>query len=78
MNLTPDKWTIIATSDTPGRWKFQPGHTSTDAMDRAKCGEWIVMHRKADGGWQLLARLSSPAWRKLDRWCERNPWRRRA
>lgn len=66
--ITADKWTALAVR--LGRyWKWSDSYSSTEAQQalRARCdaNEIIVMHRRVSGGWELVARLAGPAWRRL-------------
>lgn len=64
--LTHDHWTVIARSASPGNWHFTGGWSSEVALAAAGANEIVLMHRKFPDapGWQLVARLAGPAWRR--------------
>lgn len=66
--ITADKWTALAVR-TGRYWRWSDTYSSTEAQQalRARCDadDIIVMHRRIAGGWELVARLSGPAWRRF-------------
>jgi len=73
MILTTDEWTIVAISSRPGFWDYEPGVTVKELLREAHNEVVLLMHRKARGGWVLVARLAPPAWRHVKRWRDRHP-----
>lgn len=66
--ITADGWTVIATS-TNSRWSYRAGYGSDDARAALHAAslrnEIVLMHRRIAGGWELVARLAGPAWRRF-------------
>lgn len=66
--ITADKWTVIATS-TNSRWSYYGDYGSKDARAAlhaaSDANTVILMHRRASDGWELVARLAGPAWRRF-------------
>lgn len=64
MSLTTLEWTIIARSSVPGHWHWTGGHTPDAARKDSDANKIIMMHRRTPHGWELVARLTGPAWRR--------------
>jgi len=75
--LSHDRWTVVATSYTDigatRLWRFAYGHDERATYDAAFSERIILMHRRRDNGWELVARLPPPSWRHLVRWRQRRP-----
>jgi len=65
--MTEHEWTVIARSEKPGRWQWSQGWAPGMAQSYAAEDRIVMMHRKAPTGWDLVARLAGPAWRKFQR-----------
>jgi len=63
--LSYREWTVIARSASPGHWQFTGGWSSEAARAASDANEIVAMHRRVDLGWQLVARLAGPAWRRF-------------
>ena len=62
-------WTVLATR-TGAHWQWRDERNkSTEAQQALRhasdANEIIIMHRRLGKGWELVARLSGPAWRRL-------------
>ncbi len=76
MNLSADRWTIIARSYQSGQWRSWAREDKKpwgNLYDDAMAEKIIVMQRRGIDGWQLVARLPSPAWRTVQWWRMRRP-----
>jgi hypothetical protein len=73
MHLTPDTWTVVATSVQPGVWNYEPGVYSKSLIRDAHDEIVLLMHRRVPGGWKLVARIAPGCWRHVKRWRDRHP-----
>lgn len=63
--MSPDRWNVIAYSCVPGEWAWEPRWSSAMAMRGSDDNTLVVMHRRAERGWELVARTAGPAWRRM-------------
>lgn len=62
--ITADNWTVVATR-TGRFWSYRDGHTSEALLAASDSGAVILMHRRVGRGWELVAQLAGPAWRRF-------------
>ena len=66
--ITADNWTVVATR-TGIYWTWRDDYHSVPAHQALRAAsdanEIILMHRRIKDGWELVARLSGPAWRRF-------------
>ncbi len=66
--INADTWTVIATR-TGIYWTWCDDYHSVHAHQALRAAsdanEIILMHRRIKDGWELVARLSGPAWRRF-------------
>lgn len=66
--ITADAWTALATR-TGIYWTWRDDYHSAAAYKAlhaaSDANAIILMHRRIEGGWELVARLSGPAWRRF-------------
>ena len=65
MEINATHWTIIARNTAPGVWIFTGDWTNKTAIAASDANDIIMMHRRGDHGWQLVARWAGPAWKRL-------------
>jgi hypothetical protein len=79
--LTADSWTVIASSgrraDARRSWRFKPGYNGEEMLAAAFAERVLLMHRRADNEWELVARIAPGCWRHVKRWRDRHPLRPR-
>jgi hypothetical protein len=77
VNLSETTWTLVAHSyrDHQGRrmWITEDGSDIDDLFADGLLEKKILMQRRKDAEWQIMARLPCPGWRKIQRWRVRNP-----
>jgi predicted NAD/FAD-dependent oxidoreductase len=77
LNISADGWTQVAHSyrDSQGwrRWVTEDGSDIDALYADAATEKVILMQRRRDTEWQIVARLPSPAWRTVQRWRMRRP-----
>lgn len=59
------EWTVVAHSDGLFSWSFQAGYDGASLRRASQQGDIVVMQRRAAEGWELVAQLAGPAWRKV-------------
>lgn len=62
--MTPNRWTVVARSTSPGHWHYTEGWSHDRIYAHTAENTVIVMHRKGIFGWELVAQPSGPAWRR--------------
>lgn len=62
--IGPGYWTVVATR-FGAIWRYRDGFESKHLIAASATNEIIVMHRRSAEGWQLVAQLAGPAWRRL-------------
>jgi hypothetical protein len=62
--ITADRWTVVATR-TGRFWSYRNGHTGAALVAAADADTIVLMHRRAAEGWELVARLAGPVWRRF-------------
>ena len=62
--ITADAWTVVATR-TGRFWSYRTGHTGAALVAAADADTIVLMHRRAAEGWELVAQLAGPAWRRF-------------
>jgi hypothetical protein len=62
--INADAWTVVATR-TGRFWNYRNGHTGAALVAAADADTIVLMHRRAAEGWELVARLAGPAWRRF-------------
>lgn len=66
--INADRWAVIATNAN-SRWSYRDDYQSDDARAAlhaaSDANTVILMHRRVTDGWELVARLSGPAWRRF-------------
>ena len=62
--ITADAWTVVATR-TGRFWSYRTGHTGAALVAAADADTIVLMHRRAAAGWELVAQLAGPAWRRF-------------
>lgn len=62
--ITADRWTVVATR-TGRFWSYRTGYTGAALVAAADADTIVLMHRRAAEGWELVAQLAGPAWRRF-------------
>lgn len=62
--ITADRWTVVATR-TGRFWSYRTGYTGAALVAAADADTIVLMHRRAAAGWELVAQLAGPAWRRF-------------
>lgn len=62
--IGPGYWTVVATR-LGNTWRYRDGWDAKQLMAAAETDEIILMHRRVKDGWELVAQLAGPAWRRL-------------
>lgn len=62
--ITADGWTVVATR-TGRFWSYRTGYTGAALVAAADADTIVLMHRRAAEGWELVAQLAGPAWRRF-------------
>lgn len=62
--ITADAWTVVATR-TGRFWNYRDGYTGAALVAAAEADTIVLMHRRAAEGWELVAQLAGPAWRRF-------------
>lgn len=62
--ITAEGWTVVATR-TGRFWSYRTGHTGAALVAAADADTIVLMHRRAAEGWELVAQLAGPAWRRF-------------
>lgn len=76
MNLSADRWTVVAHSYQSGQWRNWIGEDGKPLGNLYADGmaeKIIIMQRRGAEGWELVARLPSPSWLTVQRWRSRRP-----
>jgi hypothetical protein len=77
VTLTTDGWTLIAKSyrgaDAWRRWRYEPDADLATVFRGVNDETVLLMHRRAESEWELVARIAPPAWRHVKRWRDRHP-----
>lgn len=72
--IEPGQWTVVAESPAPGVWHFIAEYDRKTVMAAVDRGDYVVMHKRTgETEFQLLARMTCPAWRKIRRVLANNP-----
>ena len=67
MKVNGTDWTVIARNTAPGVWIFTGDWTNKSALAASDADDIIMMHRRGEHGWQLVARLAGPAWKHFQK-----------
>ena len=75
--LTRDTWTVIAKSyrgpDARRRWKYEPDADLATVFRGVNDETVLLMQRRDDSEWALVARMAPASWRKVKRWRDTRP-----
>lgn len=66
--IEPGQWTVVAESHAPGNWHFVAGFDRATLMAAVDRGDLLMMHKRTGTqDFQIMARPTCPAWRKIRR-----------
>jgi len=65
-SLNTQSWTVVMRQPIKSsEWFTEPGHNKHQLVNDAYNDKIILMHRKAGEGWEAVARLPGPYWRRM-------------